>query len=121
MAYNRCPVRLKQFCHLSLSQPHGIIFQADIYLCLPVFRLIYNYLVFFHKSRFIICHRCKGKAYFGSAKQFSRINLIYHQFFVFLRKNKIIIMGFFCKFIGHPIMSGVSGKSPSPITHIYNY
>jgi hypothetical protein len=49
MAYNRCPVRLKQFCHLSLSQPHRIVFQANVNLRLPVFRLIYNYLVLFHK------------------------------------------------------------------------
>ena len=53
VAGNNRLVFLKQFCHLCLRQPHRIIFQADIYLCLPVFRLIYYYLVFIHKFRFI--------------------------------------------------------------------
>ncbi len=30
-------------------------------------------------------------------------------------------MGFFYQLIGHPIMSGVSGKCPFPTTHIYKY
>ena len=30
-------------------------------------------------------------------------------------------MGFFYQLIGHPMMSGVSGKSPFPTTHIYEY
>ena len=30
-------------------------------------------------------------------------------------------MGFFYQLIGHPIMSGVLGKSPFPTTHIYEY
>jgi len=121
MAYNRCPVRLKQFCHLSLSQPHRIVFQADIYLRLPVFRLIYCYLVFFHKSRFIgFVTDAKVRLILARRSHFHELILFITNFFVYLRKNKIIIIGFFCKLIGHLIMSGVSGKSPSPITH-YNY
>ena len=39
---------LKQFSHLGLGQPNGFILQADVYLRLPVFALIYDYFVFFH-------------------------------------------------------------------------
>ena len=30
-------------------------------------------------------------------------------------------MGFFYQLIWRPVMSGVSGKSPIPTTHIYKY
>ena len=47
-----CPVFLKQFCHLSLRQPHSLILQAHIYLRLPVVGLIYYYFVLFHSLFF---------------------------------------------------------------------
>ncbi len=40
---------LKQFYHLSLCQPHRVILQSDIYLCLSVLCLIYDNVVLFHK------------------------------------------------------------------------
>ena len=45
-----CSVFAKQIRHLCLSQPHGIVLHADIHLCLPVLRLIYDYLVVFVHS-----------------------------------------------------------------------
>ena len=41
-------VFLKQFCHLSLCQPHSLVLQSDINLCLSVLCLINDYLVLFH-------------------------------------------------------------------------
>lgn len=36
------PVFLKQLCHLGLRQPHCVILQANIYLCLSIFCLVYD-------------------------------------------------------------------------------
>ena len=41
---------LEQFSHLGLCQPDRIVFQADIYLRLPVFTLIYDDSVLFHEK-----------------------------------------------------------------------
>ena len=43
-----CPVFLKQFRHLCLCQPNGVILQADIYLRLSVLGLIYDDFILFH-------------------------------------------------------------------------
>ena len=44
---------IKQNCHLSLCQPHSLVLQTDINLCLSVIGLIYHYFVLLHKFRFI--------------------------------------------------------------------
>ena len=42
-------ILLKQLCHLSLCQPHGLILQPDINLRLSIWSLIdYNLLIFLH-------------------------------------------------------------------------
>ena len=43
-----CSVFLKQLCHLSLCEPHGLILQTDIKLCLSVLCLINDNLILFH-------------------------------------------------------------------------
>lgn len=48
MAHYRCAVCLKQFRHLGLRQPYGLILHADIYLSLSVLGLIYDNFVLFH-------------------------------------------------------------------------
>ena len=41
-------ILLKQFSHLSLCQPYGVVLQTDINLCLSVIGLIDDYLILFH-------------------------------------------------------------------------
>ena len=48
MTGNNRLVLLKKLCHLSLCQPHCLILQTYINLCLSVFCLIYYNFVFFH-------------------------------------------------------------------------
>ena len=51
---------LKQLCHLCLRQPHGVILQTDIYLCLSILGLIYNDFVFFH---IVLCSSARSCAF----------------------------------------------------------
>lgn len=62
MPYNNSSIRLKQFCHLSLSKPHVLILQLYIKLSLAIISLVYYNLVVklvcFHISH---CEfKCKG-------------------------------------------------------------
>lgn len=62
MSSDNRPVFLKQFCHLSLSKPHGLILQLYIKLGLAIIALVYNNLVVEFVC-FHICHyefKCKG-------------------------------------------------------------
>ena len=45
MCPNSSSVFLKQLCHLRLCEPHRFVLHTDINLCLPVLRLIDDYLV----------------------------------------------------------------------------
>ena len=48
---------LKQLCHLSLRQPHSLILQTDIHLCLSVLCLIYDDLIIrIHKQYSLTMH-----------------------------------------------------------------
>ena len=62
MSSDNRPVFLKQFCHLSLSKPHGFILQLYIKLSLAIISLVYYNLVVEFVC-FHICHcefECKG-------------------------------------------------------------
>ena len=51
MTSNDGLILLEQFGHLGLSQPHGVVLQADINLSLTALYLIYDNLVLFHSGK----------------------------------------------------------------------